>query len=632
MPTANAGPDQTGICPQSAVMAAEDVTGLTGVWSVISGPTVAGIVDDASSSTTVSDMTATAGTYVFEWTISGGGCIGTSSDQVSISMSNCTNTLTQSTTSDQFVTGCNFTFTDDGGTGADYTEGVMSTQTTICPDSPDQYVTIDFTSIDLYGYTTDNIVVFDAMSDAAPIIGYADGTNETQLLSPATGDPITSSVTSPLGGCLVVVFTSFDHVAGDDAGTGWIATTGCTTTPGIPITDYISGTNCGGGGGITLCDQTYDINPDTQFQGGQMDLNVGASGGIATPGGNNGCLGSGESNEQWVYFQVEGDGDIQFSFDVAGGQDFDFAIWGPYQYASCPLNTGDSPIRCSWATTGNNGCTGSSLTGLAWTVPAGVYTAGSSTIGDYSEEGSGCIDDGDGFNDGFVEPITAQAGEIYTMLINNYANNNSNYTFTYTGSATLGCDPPTITALGVTALSLSGVALDRKNKLVWSTKTEVDNDYFIIEGSTSSNVWKELGIIDGSGNSSVQQNYEYIDELMILPITYYRLKQVDFDGKVTYSQTIALTRENQDQSIASPIFPNPSNSIFYFNYGGNKYNTVIEINVYNNLGQVVYSNVYNKFNKHIALSFDLSNFDNGLYQVVISQGSQYETQTISVLK
>lgn len=637
LPAANAGPDQTGVCPFSAVMAAEDVTGLTGVWSFVSGPNTAGISDPTSSSTSVVDLSATAGTYVFRWTISGGGCVGSSFDDVSISMSNCTNTLTHSVTSDQTVTGCNFTYTDDGGAGGDYTDGALLTSTTICPDSPDQYVTIDFTSLDLGGYIYDNLVIFDQANDAAPMVGYADGAGEAQLLNPASGDPIvSSSVWGSVGGCLTIQFTSHDiNTSTLDIGSGWIATTGCTTVQGTPITDYISGTNCGGNGGITLCNATSNISPDTQFQGGQMDLTVGAVGGIATPGGNNGCMGSGESNEQWVYFNIVNDGYVQFTFDAAGGQDFDWAIWGPYGGASCPLNTGDSPIRCSWATSGQNSCTGTHLTGLAFTVPAAVDPpmAGLSTAGDFSEEGNGCVDDGNGYNDGFVEPIYAYAGEVYTMLINNYSNNNSSYTFDYITDgqeAGLGCDPPVV--LGAELMDFTGVAHSRYNELVWKTVTEENNDYFMLEGSTNNHVWKDLGKVKGSGNSTTEQSYSFEDYIMTNPITYYRLRQVDYDGKATHSQVIAVVREIEINDIVSNIYPNPSSGEFYFNYGGVDYKTAVTVEVINTFGQTVLREEYNKFNKHVAMSFDGSELSEGLYQVKITQGDAFEVQKISVVK
>lgn len=632
LPAANAGPDQTGICPTNTTLGGDPVIGITGTWTQVSGPATAGFIDANDGTTMVYGLT-TVGSYVFEWTLTGGGCAGSSSDQVQIDVANCTNVIEHDATGDQTIIGCNYTYTDDGGTASDYSEGVISTQTVFCPDDPSQFVTVDFTSLDLSGYIYDNLVVFDSNNPAAPMIGYADGAGEGQLLTPASGDPIVASnttFTGSQGGCLYFTFTSVDILAGDDAGTGWVADIGCSTTAGTPITQYISGTNCGGLGGITLCQNNQNVNPDTQFQGGQMDLNVGAVAGVATPGGNNGCLGSGESNEQWVYFNVETSGNIQFEFNVAGGQDFDFAIWGPYSYVSCPLNTGDAPIRCSWATTGNNGCTGSNLTGLAYFVPAGVYTAGQSTAGDFYESGQGCINDGDGMNDGYVAPIEALAGEVYVMLVNNYANNNSNYTFSYTGTAGLGCDDPAV--LGVSNLELNGFAHADFNRLKWTTSSEENNSHFVVQGSTNGHIWKELGIVYGHGTSNELNNYFFDDRQLVLPLTYYRLIQVDIDGSETTSKTIAVNRDPEINNIISAVFPNPANDKFYFNYGGNDMKTPLQVSVYNNLGQLVYYNEYDKFNKHMSIEVDATYLKNGMYNVKVGQGEKSEVQKLTIFK
>lgn len=621
LPAANAGGDQT-VCPESAILDATPVAGITGTWTISGG---GGLVDANNPSTTAYNLAV--GSYTATWTLTGGGCPGSTSDDMIITVNNCQNPLQQSATEDQTVYGCNFQFTDDGGLAGDYSEDIVSTQTVICPDSPDQYVTIDFTSIDLSSYIYDNLVVLESTNPMAAMIGYADGANESQLVNPAAGDPISTQYTSgTAGGCLVVIFTSADVSAGDDAGAGWVANTGCSTTPGAPITDYILGSNCGGLGGITLCDQTSNISPETSFQGGQMDLNIGSG------TGNNGCLGSGESNEQWVYFSVISDGDIQFTFDVAGGQDFDFAIWGPYDYGSCPLNTGDAPIRCSWAVTGTNGCTGTELTGLAWTTPAAVSSNPNvSTIGDYSEDGTGCVDpDGNGENDGFVEPIQAVAGQTYTMLINNYSNNNSSYTFDYNGTAGLGCDPPLV--LGVEMMDFTGTTDGRFNKLFWKTASEDENSHFVVEASTNGMIWQEIGKVQGNGTTQFENSYELEDTKLSVQLTYYRLRQVDFNGEFTVSQTIALVRDPKVNEVISSIFPNPSQGTLNFNYGGNDYNTPLEIKIYNNLGQLVYYNTKENFNKHVLISFDVLQLVNGVYNVEVRQGDKFEVQKVVLNK
>jgi hypothetical protein len=81
------------------------------------------------------------------------------------------------------------------------------------------------------------------------------------------------------------------------------------------------------------------------------------------------------------------------------------------------------------------------------------------------------------------------------------------------------------------------------NKLIyikWTTLTETNNDYFIIEKSYNLVKFEELSTIDGQGNSNYKIDYNFVYEDSYNGNIYYRLKQVDFDGKYTYSNIISL--------------------------------------------------------------------------------------------
>jgi hypothetical protein len=86
-------------------------------------------------------------------------------------------------------------------------------------------------------------------------------------------------------------------------------------------------------------------------------------------------------------------------------------------------------------------------------------------------------------------------------------------------------------ALPIELLSFDGTVIDSRNVLLeWSTASEKDNDYFIIERSTDGYDWTQIKNIDGSGNSNTKINYTTIDNSAPRTIVYYRLSQVDFDG------------------------------------------------------------------------------------------------------
>jgi hypothetical protein len=78
--------------------------------------------------------------------------------------------------------------------------------------------------------------------------------------------------------------------------------------------------------------------------------------------------------------------------------------------------------------------------------------------------------------------------------------------------------------------------------LKWSTASEVNNDYFTIEKSEDGFTFDAVGYVDGYGNSNEVLYYEYVDENPY-QLTYYRLKQTDYDGAYSYSSIIKVSEE-----------------------------------------------------------------------------------------
>lgn len=91
------------------------------------------------------------------------------------------------------------------------------------------------------------------------------------------------------------------------------------------------------------------------------------------------------------------------------------------------------------------------------------------------------------------------------------------------------------TPLPMTLLSFTAAAIEKQVALKWCTASEKNNDYFTIERSTNGATFKELAQIKAAGNSSALLNYRAMDEHPFTGISYYRLKQTDYDGRFSYS-------------------------------------------------------------------------------------------------
>ncbi len=76
--------------------------------------------------------------------------------------------------------------------------------------------------------------------------------------------------------------------------------------------------------------------------------------------------------------------------------------------------------------------------------------------------------------------------------------------------------------------------------LKWETATEINNDYFTIERSGDMVAWEVIGTVAGAGNSNQKLSYQLVDHMPRQGLSYYRLKQTDFDGQYEYFKTLAV--------------------------------------------------------------------------------------------
>lgn len=108
-----------------------------------------------------------------------------------------------------------------------------------------------------------------------------------------------------------------------------------------------------------------------------------------------------------------------------------------------------------------------------------------------------------------------------------------------------GCSLPTVLPI---ELKMFNAAIDGKNVLLrWTTSTEVQNDYFTIERSADAGLWEAITTVKGMGNSNHEVNYSVFDTSPLKGISYYRLKQTDYDTQSKYSYIVVIENKNTDE-------------------------------------------------------------------------------------
>ncbi|OQP57469.1 hypothetical protein A4R26_24160 [Niastella populi] len=98
----------------------------------------------------------------------------------------------------------------------------------------------------------------------------------------------------------------------------------------------------------------------------------------------------------------------------------------------------------------------------------------------------------------------------------------------------------------------------------WNTSMEVNNKYFIVERSADGSVFTEIGRLAGAGNSDHEKRYQFTDVNPLAGISYYRLRQVDFDGQFALSST-ATVRFTSESRARLVLLPNPVTSYVSLN-------------------------------------------------------------------
>ena len=113
-----------------------------------------------------------------------------------------------------------------------------------------------------------------------------------------------------------------------------------------------------------------------------------------------------------------------------------------------------------------------------------------------------------------------------------------------------GCNPDVI-VLPIELISFDVVKNVKYNTLKWTTASETNNDYFTVERSKNAILFNEVCKIKGAGSSDIVMNYTIDDNNPYDGITYYRLKQTDYNGIEKYFNIISI---NNDYIINKPVY------------------------------------------------------------------------------
>lgn len=204
-------------------------------------------------------------------------------------------------------------------------------------------------------------------------------------------------------------------------------------------------------------------------------------------------------------------------------------------------------------------------------------------------------------------------GDKFILVVDGNAGDNCQWDFVIDG-----------VAQPVDLMAFNAYAKERINILNWSTASEQNNAHFEIEKSYNGTRFELIGKVAGNGNSSENINYSF-EDLNPTILSYYRLKQVDFDGTFEYSQVITVRRSKSWKEFN--ISPNPVKenlNISFFSAS----NRSLELKVSDIIGRALYTESVAAQKGLNNIEINTNDYLNGIYLVTISDGINQISQKL----
>jgi hypothetical protein len=251
---------------------------------------------------------------------------------------------------------------------------------------------------------------------------------------------------------------------------------------------------------------------------------------------------------------------------------------------------------------------GSDFIALSWNTDVISDLSGYKIYYDSNSQGypySSCVDVG---NTTFYKISGLATATTYHLAATAYDVDGNESWYSDEIQATTGSEPVPI------ELS-SFIAIAKENKILikWTTKTESNNYGFEIQRKIDKE-WNTIGFMSGCGTRVIEKEYRFIDTLSMgfTGNVFYRLKQIDFDGSISFTNEISVTLLLSSYLIVEN-YPNPFNSRTKIRYSL-PYDTYIELSLFNLNGRKVQTiDKGNKSKGAFILEFDSVHLASGIY-------------------
>ena len=213
-----------------------------------------------------------------------------------------------------------------------------------------------------------------------------------------------------------------------------------------------------------------------------------------------------------------------------------------------------------------------------------------------------------------------------TLIPDHSADPRTNFgTITYFDNVEFGAVIP------VELTSFTASVVGNGVQLQWATATETNNQGFEIQRGINNRDLVTVGFVKGNGTTTEQHSYSYVDNNELMGSVYYRLKQIDFNGKYDYSNVVEVTKVVTSYALAQN-YPNPFNPTTAITYSIPQ-NTFVTLKVYDVIGREVAELVNGEVEAGVHnVNFNGYDLTSGVYFYTIKAGNFSETKKLMLMK
>lgn len=166
----------------------------------------------------------------------------------------------------------------------------------------------------------------------------------------------------------------------------------------------------------------------------------------------------------------------------------------------------------------------------------------------------------------------------------------------------------------------------------WKTLSETENAGFAVQRKSQDAGWKQVGFVGGAGTTTQPQSYTLVDKDIPFEADSlsYRLRQVDTDGTVTFSDVVTVRWGTSSLKLLS-TYPNPARQQVTVRYAVPKRGETT-IRLHDVLGREVRTLVQSQKEGRQELSLDVGGLSSGVYFLRLQAGGEMRTQKLTILQ